>query len=87
MPVYDLYCEKCGKELFNKILKVEEELYCEECGEKMKRYCNCRTFRLKYNNKTDICSWGDQGYNTSQYWRKVKEKREQGEKVKGFHEN
>jgi len=30
------------------------------------------SFELKYNNRTDICSWGGDGYASSQYWNKIK---------------
>jgi hypothetical protein len=39
-------------------------------------------YKLIYNNKTDMCSWGIDGYASSQYWKNIKEARERGEDVK-----
>lgn len=81
MPIYDVYCEKCGNE-YEVLQKVDDKCEKCKCGSWLKRKCNCASFRLIYNNKTDMCSWGDDGYSTSQYWSAVKEQREKGKDVK-----
>jgi len=30
------------------------------------------TFELKYNNKTDVCAWGNEGYSSSQFYKNMK---------------
>jgi len=45
MPMYDYKCEKCGKEVFDKLVSSSErdEQVCPECGEKMIRsVCSCK---------------------------------------------
>ena len=82
LKIYDCECQGCGN--------IEERISedgvnfdpCSNCGEEMKRIFTSFNFRLKYNNKTDVCSWGNHGYETSQYWKDVKEARARGENVK-----
>ena len=81
-PIYDFFCEECGKE--DEILcKMDENIICPECGKLMQRKCNCTNFKLVYDNKKDCCDW--QG-NSSNYWKDVKAARDRGEKVKGINE-
>jgi hypothetical protein len=82
MPLYDVYCEKCNTELNDLLLNFDENLICPNCNNKMKKKCNCSHFKLVYNNKTDICAWGDNNYETSQYWREINKAKEKGENVK-----
>lgn len=82
MPLYDVYCENCKTEIDDVFLDFDEDLTCPECGELMRKKCNCSHFKLIYNNKTDICAWGDNNYETSQYWREVNKAKERGENVK-----
>lgn len=70
MPLYDLKCPNCEDIVKDVMLKINEEIPdCLSCGDKMTKICNCNHFKLVYNNKTDICAWGSENYNTSQYHR------------------
>ena len=85
MPLYDMYCKKCDNEEKDVLLPVGDiyEYSCHECGNwKMNKICSCKSFKLVYNNKTDICAWGNENYESSQYWKLIKEAREKGENVK-----
>jgi len=73
MPIYDYKCSKCGKEqeiiLFGNLID-KDELVCSECGNELtddERLTGAASFKLVYNNKTDICDWNG---NTTQYNRK-----------------
>jgi len=64
----DLKCTKCGEIYEDKVVFSGEEIPCEKCG----TICDIipvfsGTFRLKYDNSKDICSWAAEGYNASQY--------------------
>ncbi len=83
MPVFDFDCPICGEEKIDVFCKVDEGLICSKCFNVMKKRCNCHHFKLLYDNKKDSCSWGADGYASSQYWSAVKEARARGEKVKG----
>jgi len=71
----DLYCPKCDlikkDVIFASLDEVVRE-HCPKCNIVMKNYCACGSFELKYNNKKDICGWGADNYNTSQYYRDSK---------------
>lgn len=83
MPLYDVYCDNCSEEIEDVLMEVnEDKIICPDCGSEMKKKCNCSHFKLVYNNKTDICAWSDQNYETSQYWREVNAAKERGEDVK-----
>jgi len=70
MPLYDIKCIKCNKIEEDVFLGMSEDPQpCTQCGEDRERLCNCKSFKLVYNNKTDICSWGNEGYSSSQYYR------------------
>jgi len=72
MPVYDLKCSQCETEE-EMMLKMDEDIpVCPVCGDKRTKVCNCSHFKLIYNNKMDSCSWGNEGYASSQYYRNVK---------------
>lgn len=79
---YDVQCQKCGYETEILIDDKEDFPSCGECGGEVKRIYTSMNFKLIYNNKTDMCSWGDHGYATSQYWSKIKEERAKGKDVK-----
>jgi putative FmdB family regulatory protein len=80
MPIYDVFCEKCGNVLEDVWMKHNEECgNCPKCGHRLKRVCAAKSFELKYNNKTDMCDWAG---NTSQYWKDYKKAKEEGKKVK-----
>jgi putative FmdB family regulatory protein len=71
MPIYDVYCKNCNitKEV---LLKVDEPIpNCSECGEVLTKVCNCHSFKLVYNPKTDICAWGNENYATTQRYRHI----------------
>lgn len=85
-PVYDFYCEQCGEEQIDVYCKVDEGVVCGKCFDSMKRKCNCRHFKLLYDNKKDSCGWAFNGYDHSRYWDDVKSARERGEHVKGLGE-
>ncbi len=66
----DVRCPKCGKTYEDKIIFNEnEDVICPDCNvncNKLKSFDS--TFRLKYDNKKDLCSWGAEGYSKSRYW-------------------
>ena len=79
MGLYRLECENCGYVeddvicSFNSI----KEKSCEKCGKKhLKNIGFCTSFELKYNPKTDLCSWGFDNYNSSRYYDGVNQKNE-----------
>lgn len=87
MPIYDVECKTCGEIELDLWLKMDElPPPCKKCGGERIRHCGGR-FKLVYNNQTDLCGWGDSGYESSQFWAGVKAARDRGEKVKGAHEN
>lgn len=77
LKYYDTECKRCGT--IKEILVDNEKMpVCEECGGELKRLFTTFNFKLVYNNKTDCCAWGDNNYESSQYYRKIKEARAQG---------
>ena len=72
----DVRCPVCGRIYEDKIIfnKDEEKVLCDNCGDVVCEIMPAisASFRLKYNNKTDICSWGNEGYATSQYYKEQK---------------
>jgi len=70
----DAICDKCGILYENKIIFNDENVICTDCGTTCRVLPNFNSsFRLKYDNKTDICSWGAENYASSQYYSKQKE--------------
>jgi len=45
----------------------------------MSKMVSLTSFKLEYNNKTDMCDWSG---NTSHYWDDYKKAREEGKDVK-----
>ncbi|MFW6129740.1 MAG: FmdB family zinc ribbon protein [Atribacterota bacterium] len=87
MPIYDVYCNKCGK-IDEQWLKIDESAgKCPKCGSNETHKMPGGHFKLVYNNKKDVCTWANEGYSSSQYWNAVKSARERGENVKGFGED
>mgnify|MGYP006896949147 CR=1 FL=1 len=82
LMLYDTKCKECGAEKEQCIDHRESFEKCPECGCEMQRIFTTMNYKLVYDNKRDICSWGDHGYATSQYWKKVKEERAKGNDVK-----
>ena len=85
LQLNDFECPTCGvlKELY---IDHTEKPVCDKCNTTMIKLFNNMRFELKYNPKTDVCAWGNEGYAASQYWRDVKKAREDGHKVKGANE-
>lgn len=80
---YDVQCEDCGNEFEVFIGDDEEVPICPHCcGSNIKRLYTTFNYKLLYDNKRHICGWSDNNYETSQYYRKVKEARARGENVK-----
>lgn len=74
IKVYDVKCTNCGftDEVFCENMEFGK---CPECnGELVQEFKQFR-FKLEYNPKTDMCSWANDGYNTSQYWNQVKKEK------------
>lgn len=84
--LYDSECVKCNHILEQFAENEDSFILCPLCGHKMKRLFSKMSFKLIYDNKKDMCAWGDNNYETSQYWSKVKEARERGEDVKAVNE-
>jgi putative FmdB family regulatory protein len=78
MPLNDYICE-CGV-ISERIVKYEDEdkQECPRCKKIMTKQMN---FKLVYNNKTDMVSWGAEGYARSQYWDAVKKQKEEEGKI------
>ncbi len=78
MVMVDVYCDNKECDYIEEDVMVDTSLddhgTCALCGVgKIRRMVSGQiTFELKYNNRTDICSWGGDGYASSQYWNKIK---------------
>jgi len=73
MPLYDTICPVCNVIEEDLFLKMNERVpVCPTCGKERHKICNCKHFKLVYNNKTDICAWGNENYNSTQRYRYVK---------------
>lgn len=88
MSLLDLVCTKCGHDVIDVWLKADEDPgQCEVCKGELRRVPGGH-FKLLYDNKKDSCSWGNEGYASSQYWKVVKEARDNGVRnVKGINED
>jgi hypothetical protein len=86
MPIFELKCLKCGDIAEEWMKHTDTWQNCSLCGGERTRLVGGH-FKLVYNNKTDMCTWGSEGYSSSQYWKKVKEARDRGENVKGINED
>lgn len=84
MPIYDIICKDCGMEKIDVILGINEKVkeVCPKCSKKMERVCNCKSFELVYNNRTQSCGWSKDDYSTNQYWTKYNEAKANGESVR-----
>ena len=85
----DLYCEKCGFELIDEFIEEDYEkssnkVRCSKCGDEMKQRIGFGSFKLVFNQKSDLCDWSG---NHNKYWDAVKQARSEGKKVKGCNEN
>ncbi len=69
----DCRCPKCNTIYEDKILFTNETFTCEKCGAVCEIIPSISaSFRLKYDNKKDLCSWSNEGYATSQYYKEQK---------------
>lgn len=85
MPLYEYRCDNCRKIIesieFGK--EIDRPHPCPECGEEMERcFPSKMTFRLVSNNKTDVCGWSWDGYDTNRYWNDVDKERAKGNDVR-----
>lgn len=82
LRIYDCECQSCGR-IEEQLAEDTKELTpCSNCGHEMKRIFTSFNFRLKYDNKTDMCGWGVHGYERSAYWDNVKKARETDKNIK-----
>lgn len=84
VPIYQYKCEEC--EFIDERLEFGEEIEaphpCPKCNKEMERIMpTTMNFRLRSNNKTDICGWSDSGYETNRYWEDVNKERAKGKDV------
>jgi putative FmdB family regulatory protein len=78
MPIYDVYCKKCGHEEIDVYMKVDDENpRCPHCNILMFRCANTKSFKLKYNPKTDIVDWDG---NRTRYWDDYNKMKSEGKK-------
>jgi len=81
MPLYEYTCEGCG--YYNEKLEFGDEANqqhpCPICERELVRIVSPCTFKLEYNNKTDMCDWRG---NTSHYWDEYKKAKAEGNDVK-----
>jgi len=84
VPLFEYECAECGNidERLEFGSEMEQDHYCSKCGKTSDRIVSKNHFKLIYNNKTDLCSWGYDGYASSQYWRDYKAAKARGEDVK-----
>lgn len=77
LRLLDFHCKQCDG-YFERLIDLDKEkTYCEHCHIELDQ-CFPRkspSFRLKYNNQTDLCDW--QG-NTSRYWDEYKKMKAEG---------
>lgn len=85
LQLNDYECLNCAN-VEEHYVNIEEQVFCSKCGGISKKLFTGMRFELKYNPKTDMCSWGNEGYSSSQYWKDVKKAKEDGHKVKGANE-
>jgi hypothetical protein len=79
-PLYDLHCSNCDYVKVDEFYKINEKLpKCPKCGKQLSKTCNCTTFKLKYDNKKDICDWNG---NTSRYWDIYNKEKAEGKNVR-----
>lgn len=67
LKIYDTECKECGQIIEQAVENGEQFSDCPICGGEMVKIFTTMNFKLVYDNKKDICSWGDWGYQTSQY--------------------
>jgi hypothetical protein len=68
VPIHDVECKKCKKIEEVLTLRIGEKILDCECGGKRKKLTpsgKSPSFKLIYNNKTDLVDWDG---NRSKYW-------------------
>ena len=84
MPLFEYRCSVCNnvdeKLEFGK--EMDQKHVCSKCNKPSEKIVSASRFELIYNNKTDMCSWGGEGYASSQYWNSYKAAKARGENVK-----
>jgi len=79
MAIFDWKCEKCGNEFEYLIMGSDDVAICDKCGSiEVKKMApqSPVTFKLIYDNKTDMVDWDG---NKSRYYDKYKEMKRNGE--------
>ena len=80
MPLFDYACSACGLE-FEWLAKFDEVVKCPICWDedaiKLPPQGKSPSFKLIYNNKTDMVDWDG---NRSQYWDSYKKMKAEGKK-------
>lgn len=72
----DAKCPQCNTIFEDKVIFGDDVVVCCDCNKECEIIpCFDATFRLKYDNKKDMISWGSEGYSRSQYWDKVNAQR------------
>ena len=83
MPIYEYFCFHCGEDFFEKIVPLKDcdkTLFCSKCKRNLTKIPPRGTcFKLKYNNKTDMCDWEG---NKSRYWDEYKKQKAEGKNVR-----
>jgi putative FmdB family regulatory protein len=89
IPIYEYVCRACGyvDEEIEFGDEMNREHFCSQCNTLSDRKVSLSKFKLVYDNKTDMCSWGNEGYASSQYWNAYKKAKENGENVKPYGED
>lgn len=68
----DMKCPVCQTVYEDKIIfnKETDKILCEKCGDVVCEIipATSATFRLKYDNKKDMCAWSGESYAPSQYY-------------------
>lgn len=78
MPIYDVFCKKCGYERIDVYMNVDDSNPdCPHCKIEMSRCANTTHFKLKYNPQTDMVDWDG---NRTRYWDDYKKMKANGEK-------
>ena len=86
LKLFDTKCTECNQ-IIEQYTENNKDLNpCPVCGAEMEKIFSKMNFKLLYDPKKDLVSWGNEGYSESQYWKEVKRLREEGHDVKGANE-
>lgn len=70
MILVDLYCPACSANFIDVMIDNNDDLpKCDVCDVELKKWPSAVSFKLVYNNRTDMCDWDG---NSSQYWNEIK---------------